>query len=312
MKFYKRCAPLRMSVGADARASRVVHYRVRRPLLCLGVRQPRQDTAAADLNPGPDPLDFPVAPAKMPMGVSITFAAEVDRAATSIGAARGRRPAERATLEAAGRPRNAQGMLSDRPLVPHRRVDPRPPDGSVLDRRRWCDVFGAFQPEAVKPPFQLVSQLRSATRCPSLVRPPLTSNTVVDPGLFSIRFMIGVRPRVAHRPLRRTGAGARRRVRVDLAASRRCWQASRQLRIYLGDLPRQVRGGSTSCGRMPAPGRFRILQRDLHTSAAAVRIRLPGLLAASRISSGRTTLAFDAIRRQRILVMESIAANGRK
>jgi hypothetical protein len=269
-----------------------------------------------DLQPWPEiRSDFPVEPLRARMQeYSITFAAEVDRTATAI---------ERRASDATVR-RNAQ-LWKLRAVPEMRKACFRPGplvaliDAWILARQMdqfftdgaGAGAFGAFQPEAVEATRRLVSQLRAIGDSVSVSHEATAEleRTVVDPWLLQhpLHDLTFAResPIARFADLTRTRGDAFESVGSieEVLAS-----LSTQLRIYLSDLPRQVRGeiDLLRADALP-PDDFASMQRDLHTSAAAVS-QIAGIVGGvPDLIRGERQLAFDEVGRQRVLVMDGVA-----
>jgi hypothetical protein len=272
--------------------------------------------ARPDLKPWPEiRSDFRVEALRLRMyEYSVTFASEVDLAAASI---------ERRTLDATVR-RNAL-LWRVRAIPEMRKACFRlEPIAALVDAwifARQMDhlfrggvgagAFGTFQAEAVEVSGRLVDQMREIGR--SIAMSP--ASTVQ----FEQRF---IDPWLAEHPLRDTTFvrespiarfAEQSRVPGDLfqtvgTMEELAVSLSQQARIYLADLPRQVRGevDLLRSDLLPPDGMASI-QGDLHVSAAAAdRIAssaedLPSLVLNER------RIVLDEVSRQRALVMAAIS-----
>jgi len=277
----------------------------------LGKTPPR-----TDLQPWPEiQPDFRVEGLRTRMQeYSITFAAEVDRAATSI---------ERRASDAAIR-RNA--LLWRLRAIPEMRKAcfRSGPVAALVDAwilarqmdRFFADgdgaaAFGTFQPEAVEVSRRLVSRLREIGDSITVSRDATVQleRTVVDPWLaqHALHDLTFAR----ESPIARFADLAR--ARGDAFESvgtieEVLTNLSTQLRIYLGDLPRQVRGeiDLLRTDALP-PDEFASMQGDLHASTAAVTQIAATVGGLPDLVRGERQLAFDEVGRQRILVMQGVA-----
>jgi hypothetical protein len=175
-----------------------------------------------------------------------------------------------------------------------------------------ADAFGALQPEAVAVSRRLVDQIReiggSITVSPE-AREQLERN-IVDPWLAAhpLRDLSFVR----ESPIARFAEQARARGDVFQSVGtidEMILGLSQQARIYLADLPRQVRGELDLLrADVLNPEDQQSLQRDLHSSAAAVdniAVTVEGMPA---LVQGERQVVLDEMGRQRALVMEAVSA----
>ena len=277
----------------------------------LGKTPPRPD-----LQPWPEiQSDFRVEGLRTRMQeYSITFAAEVDRASTSI---------ERRASDAGIR-RNA--LLWRLRAVPEMRkacFRSGPVvalvDAWILARqmdRFFADgdgaaAFGTFQPEAVEVSRRLVNQLREIGDSITVSRDATVQleRTVVDPWLA--QHLLHDLTFTRESPIARFADLAR--ARGDAFESvgtieEVLTNLSTQLRLFLGDLPRQVRGeiDLLRSDALP-PDDVASMQGDLHSSAAAVSQIATTVGGVPDLVRAERQLAFDEVARQRILVMEGVA-----
>ena len=269
-----------------------------------------------DLSPWPEiQPDFRVAALRLRMHeYSITFAAEVDLAATAI-----ERRAADSTIQ-----RNA--LLWRVRAVPEMRKAcfRLEPVGALVDAwilARQMDqlfsegagtsAFGTFQAEAVGISRGLLRQLREIGG--SIAVSPEATAT------FEHRF---VDPWVAEHPLRdvsfvRESPIARfadqSRASGDLLQSVGTMEElavtlSQQARIYLADLPRQVRGevDLLRADLLPA-GQLASMTGDLHVSAAAADRLASTAEGLPSILLNERRIVLDEMNRQRALVMEAVS-----
>jgi len=244
---------------------------------------------------------------------SITFAAQVDLAATSI---EGR--ADDSTVR-----RNAL-LWRVRAIPEMRKASFRlEPVGALIDA--WvfarqmdqlfregagANAFGAFQPEAVQVSRQLVEQMREIGG--SIAESPEAraefERRVIDPWIaeYPLRDMTFVR----ESPMARFSEQSRARGDTlqavgtieDLAVG-----FSQQARIYLADLPRQLRGELDLMRSDMLPEGLASIQGDLHVSAAAVDRMASTAEAVSPLVLSERRIILEEFSRQRALVMEAIA-----
>jgi len=245
---------------------------------------------------------------------SITFAAEVDLAATAI---------ERRAADSTVR-RNAL-LWRVRAIPEMRKACFRPePVGALIDAwilaRQMDDLFddgagagafGTFQHEAVEVSRRLVEQMREIGGSVA-VSPGARSqfeHRIIDPWLTDhpLRDITFVRESPIARFAEQSRAAGDTFESVgtieELAVS-----LSQQVRIYLADLPRQVRGelDLIRSDLVSAEG-LASMQRDLHLSAAAAdRIALTAEGVSPLLLSERR-IVLDEMSRQRALVMEAIS-----
>ena len=269
-----------------------------------------------DLKPWPEiRSDFRVEPLRQRMHeYSITFAAEVDLAATSI-----EQRAHDSTVR-----RNAM-LWRVRAIPEMRKAGFRvEPIAALIDTwifTRQMDqlfsdgggagAFGTFQPEAIEISRRLVDQVRE-----------IAGSIAVSPQArveFERKY---IDPWLAEHPLRditfvRESPIARfadqSRASGDIVQSIGTMEElavslSQQARIYLGDLPRQVRGElDLMRSDIFPPESLAAMQGDLHMSAAAAdRIAstaegMPLLVLSER------RIVLDEMSRQRALVMDAIS-----
>ncbi len=269
-----------------------------------------------DLKPWPEiRSDFRLEPLRQRIHeYSITFAAEVDLAATSIE--------QRATDSTVRR--NAM-LWRVRAIPEMRKAGFRlEPIAALIDTwifARQMDqlfsdgggegAFGTFQPEAVAVSRRLVEQMRE-----------IGGSIAVSPEArveFERKY---IDPWLAEHPLRditfvRESPIARfadqSRASGDMVQSVGTMEElavslSQQMRIYLGDLPRQVRGevDLMRSDILPPEG-LAAMQGDLHVSAAAadrIASTAEGMLP---LVLNERRIVLEEISRQRALVMEAVS-----
>ena len=272
--------------------------------------------ARPDLKPWPEIRpDFRVETLRLRMHeYSITFAAEVDLAATAI---------ERRAADATIR-RNAL-LWRVRAIPEMRKACFRPePIGALIDAwilARQMDqlfsdgagaaAFGTFQPEAVDVSRRLLHQMREigGSIAVSSESTAQFEHKFIDPWLAQhpLRDMTFVR----ESPILRLAE--QHRVSGDLLQSVGTMEElavslSQQARIYLADLPRQVRGevDLLRADILPSEG-MASMQGDLHLSAAAAdRLASTAEGIASLVPTERQ-IVLDEMSRQRALVMEAFS-----
>jgi len=245
---------------------------------------------------------------------TVTFAAEVDLAAMSI---------ERRATDPAVRLNALQWRLRAVPEM--RKACFRPePLAALVDAwtlARQMDqlfttgagraIFGAFQPEAVNTSQRLVARIREiadSIAVSTQAREQLERN-VIDPWLAThplpdVTF-------VRDSPIAQFAEQAR--ARGDVFQSVGSMEElmiglSQQARIYLADLPKQVRGEIDLLrAELLPPETITGLQTDLHLAAvasdrlAATAEGIPGLVSAER------KVVLDDVGRQRALLMEALS-----
>jgi hypothetical protein len=245
---------------------------------------------------------------------SVTFAAEVDLAASAI---------ERRAVDSTVR-RNAL-LWKVRAIPEMRKACFRlEPVSALIDAwifARQMDqlfregaaagAFGTFQPEAVDVSRRLVDEMREIGG--SIAVSPAAraefEHRVIDPWLVEhpLRDITFVR----ESPIARFAEQSRARgdtlqsvgTMEDLALS-----LSQQARIYLADLPRQVRGelDLLRSDMLPAEG-VASMQGDLHVSAAAADRIASTAEGISSLVPNEREIVLDEMSRQRALVMEAVS-----
>jgi len=273
--------------------------------------------ARPDLKPWPEiRSDFRLEPLRQRMHeYSITFAAEVDLAATSIEQRAAdstvRRNAMLWRVRAIPEMRKAGFRLEPIAALIDTWIFARQMDQLFSDGG-GAGAFGTFQPEAVEVSRRLVEQMRE-----------IAGSIAVSPEArveFERKY---IDPWLAEHPLRditfvRESPIARfadqSRASGDMVQSVGTMEElavslSQQARIYLGDLPRQVRGevDLMRSDILPPEG-LAAMQVDLHVSAAAadrIASTAEGLLP---LVLNERRIVLQEISRQRALVMEAVSA----
>ena len=245
---------------------------------------------------------------------SVTFAAEVDLAASAI---------ERRAADSTVR-RNAL-LWKVRAIPEMRKACFRlEPVSALIDAwifARQMDqlfregagagAFGTFQPEAVEVSRRLVDQMREIGGSIAVSPEARTQfeHRVIDPWLVEhpLRDITFVR----ESPIARFAEQSRARgdtlqsvgTMEDLALS-----LSQQARIYLADLPRQLRGelDLMRSDMLPAEA-VASMQGDLHVSAAAADRIASTAEGVSSLVPNERQIVLDEVSRQRALVMEALS-----
>jgi hypothetical protein len=269
-----------------------------------------------DLKPWPEiRSDFRPEPLRQRMHeYSITFAAEVDLAATSIE--------QRATDSTVRRTAMSWRVLA---IPEMRKAGFRlEPIAALIDtwifarqmHQLFSDgggahAFGAFQPEAIEVSRRLVEQVREIAG--SIAVSPEArvefERKYIDAWLAEhpLRDLTFVRESPIARFADQSRAGGDLVQSVgsmeELAVS-----LSQQARIYLGDLPRQVRGelDLIQADVMPPEG-LAAMQGDLHVSAAAADRIASTAESMLPLALNERRIVLEEIGRQRELVMEAIS-----
>jgi hypothetical protein len=245
---------------------------------------------------------------------SITFAAEVDLAAAAIERRAGdsivRRNALLWRVRAIPEMRKACFRLEPVSALIDAWIFARQMD-QLFREGAGADAFGAFQPEAVEVSRRLVEQMREIGGSIA-VSPEARAefeHRVIDPWLaehplHDVTF-------VRESPIARFAEQSRARgdalqsvgTMEDLAIS-----LSQQARIYLADLPRQVRGELDLMRSDVLPAESMVsMQGDLHVSAAAAdRIAATAETISPLVVSERR-IVLDEVSRQRALVMAAVS-----
>ena len=269
-----------------------------------------------DLKPWPEIRpDFRAEALRMRMHeYSITFAAEVDLAATAIeqGAADStvRRNALLWRVRAIPEMRKACFRLEPVGALIDAWIFARQMD-QLFSEGAGAGAFGTFQPEAVEVSRGLVRQMREIGGSIA-VSPETTAEferKFIDPWLAEhpLRDITFVRESPMARFAEQSRAGGDTLESVgtieELAVS-----LSQQARIYLADLPRQLRGeiDLMRSDMLPAEG-LASMQADLHLTAAAVdHIASTAEGMPSTVSSERQII-LEELSRQRALVMNAVS-----
>lgn len=245
---------------------------------------------------------------------SITFAAEVDLAATAIERRAAdstvRRNALLWRVRAIPEMRKACFRLEPVSALIDAWIFARQMD-QLFSEGAGAGAFGPFQPEAVEVSRRLVDQLREIGG--SIAMSPEAraefEQRIVDPWLAEhpLRDITFVR----ESPIARFAEQSRARgdtlqsigTMEDLALS-----LSQQARIYLADLPRQVRGelDLMRSDILPAEG-VASMQSDLHVSAAAADRIASTAEGISPLVVNERHIVLDEMSRQRALVMEALS-----
>jgi hypothetical protein len=268
-----------------------------------------------DLKPWPEIRpDFRVETLRARMHeYSITFAAEVDLAATAIE----RRAADSAVrrnallwrVRAIPEMRKACFRLEPVSALVDAWIFARQMD-QLFSEGAGAGAFGTFQPEAVEVSGRLVHQMREIGGSIALSPEARAEfeHKFIDPWLaehplHDITF-------VRESPIARFAEQSR--ARGDTLQSvgtmeELAFTLFQQARIYLADLPRQVRGEVDLMRADVLPsGTVASMQGDLHVSAAADRIAstAEGI---SLLVLNERRIVLDEMSRQRALVMEAIS-----
>jgi hypothetical protein len=249
---------------------------------------------------------------------SITFAAQVDVAAATIERRTDDAIVRRNTLlwrvRAIPEMRKASFRLEPVSALIDAWIFARQMD-QLFREGAGASAFGTFQPEALEVSRQLVNQMRQIGGSIAM-SPDATAEferRVIDPWVAEhpLRDMTFVR----ESPIARFAEQSRARGDTlqsvgtieDLAIG-----LSQQARIYLAELPRQVRGELDLMRSDLLPEGLADIQRDLHLSAAAVdRLASTAETTAPLMLSERRII-LEEVSRQRALVMEAIAVERAK
>jgi hypothetical protein len=245
---------------------------------------------------------------------SITFAAEVDLAATAIerGAddAAVRRNALVWRVRAIPEMRKACFRLEPVSALIDAWVFARQMD-QLFSEGAGTDAFGPFQRDAVDVSRRLVDQMRTIGRSIAVSPAAVTEfeQRVIDPWLAEhpLRDVSFVRGSAVSRFAEQSRARGDTLESVgtieDLAVS-----LSHQARIYLADLPRQVRGELEllRADIMPADD-VASIRNDLHVSAAAADRIAASVEGALPLMLNERRIVLDELSRQRALVMGAIS-----
>jgi hypothetical protein len=245
---------------------------------------------------------------------SITFAAEVDLAATAI---------ERRTADSTVR-RNA--LLWRVRAIPEMRkacfrLEPvialvdawifaRQMD-QLFSQGEGAGAFGAFQPEAIEVSRRLVRQLREigASIAVSPDERDAFEQRIIDPWLAEhpVRDLTFVRESPIARLADQSPASG------DVFQSigtieELAFILSQQARIYLADLPRQLRGEVDLMRADVLPSEdVASLQKDLHLSAAAVDRLATTAASITPLVLSERRIVLEEVSRQRALVIEALS-----
>ena len=245
---------------------------------------------------------------------SITFAADVDLAATAIERRAAdstvRRNALLWKVRAIPEMRKACFRLEAVSALVDAWIFARQMD-QLFTEGAGASAFGTFQPEAVEVSHRLVQQMREIGGSIA-VSPEATAEferKFIDPWLAEhpLRDITFVR----ESPIARFAEQSRARgdmfqsvgTMEDLAVS-----LSQQARIYLADLPRQIRG-EVDLMRfdMLSSEDLASMQGDLHTSAAAADRIAATAEALSPFVLNERRIVLEEVSRQRALVMDAIS-----
>ncbi len=245
---------------------------------------------------------------------SITFAAEVDLAATAIERRAAdstvRRNAVLWRVRAIPEMRKACFRLESVSALIDAWIFARQMD-RLFSEGAGASAFGTFQPEAVAVSRRLVDQLREIGG--SIAASPEAraqfERRVIDPWLAEhpLRDLTFVR----ESPIARFAEQSRARGDTlqsvgtieDLAVS-----LSQQARIYLAELPRQVRGEvDLMLSDMLPAATVASIQNDLHMSAAAADRIASTAETISPIALNERRVVLDEMSRQRVLVMAAVS-----
>jgi hypothetical protein len=297
------------------RGSRVALMRVAACLALAACASVGKKPEQPDLKPWPEIRpDFRVESLRARMQeYSITFAAEVDLAATAIEQRAAdstvRRNAVLWRVRAIPEMRKACFRLEPIGALVDAWIFARQMD-QLFSEGAGAGAFGTLQPEAVGVSRRLVDQMRE-----------IGGSIAVTPQArdeFEHRF---IDPWLAEHPLHdvtfvRESPIARFAeqfpARGDMFQSvgnleQLAIGLSQQARIYLADLPRQVRGEVDLLRSDILPSEdFASMQRDLHMSAAAADRIASTAEALSPLILSERRIVLDEIGRQRVLVMDAV------
>ena len=269
-----------------------------------------------DLKPWPEiRADVSVEPLRARMyEYSITFAAEVDLAATAIERRAAdstvRRNALLWRVRAIPEMRKACFRLEPVSALIDAWIFARQMD-QLFTEGAGASAFGTFQSEAVEVSRRLVDQMREIGG--SIAVSPEArgefEQRIIDPWLAEhpLRDITFVR----ESPIARFAEQSRARgdtlqsvgTMEDLAIS-----LSQQARIYLADLPRQIRGEvDLMLSDMLSAENVASIQSDLHVSAAAAGRLASTAEGVSPLVRNERQIVLDEVSRQRALVMEAIS-----
>ena len=245
---------------------------------------------------------------------SITFAAEVDLAASAIERRAGATPAGRNAVlwKARAIPEMRKACFRLEPVsalvdawILVRQMD------QLFSTGAGADAFGELQPEALEVSGRLVEQVRA-----------IGGSIAVSPQMqaeFERKF---VDPWLAQHPLQDLSfvrESPIARFAEQSRASGDTFQSvgtmedvaialSSQLRIYLADMPRQLRGEfDLMRADVLPPERVASMQGDLHTSAAAVDRLAASAESMPEVALSERRIVLEEMSRQRALVMDAIS-----
>ena len=245
---------------------------------------------------------------------SITFAAEVELAASTIERRAGDSTLRRNALlwKARAIPEMRKACFRLEPVsalvdawILVRQMD------QLFSTGAGAAAFGSLQPEALEVSRRLVEHIREIGG--SIAVSPRTraefERKFVDPWLAEhpLHDMSFVRESPMARFAEQSRAAGDTFQSVgtmeDVAIT-----VSQQLRTYLADLPRQVRGelDLMRSDVLPA-GRVASMQDDLHTSAAAVDRLAASAEGMPALALHERRIVLDEMSRQRVLIMEAIS-----
>ena len=269
-----------------------------------------------DLNPWPEIRpDFRVEALRARMHeYSITFAAQVETAATAIEQRGADATVRRNALlwRLRGIPEMRKACFRLEPIAAlvdawifSRQMDQLFSDGA------GAQAFGSLQPEALEVSHRLVAQMREIGG--SIAVSPDTASEFehkfIDPWLAD--HPLGDMTFVRESPIARFAEQTRARgdtfqsvgTLEELAVT-----LSSQMRIYLADLPRQVRGEvDLMRADIMSSADLATMQEDLHVSAAAADRVASSAEGISPAIQGERRIVLDEVNRQRALVMEAVS-----
>ena len=244
---------------------------------------------------------------------SITFAAQVDFASTAIERRAADSTVQRNALlwrvRAIAEMRKACFRLEAVSALIDAWIFARQMD-QLFSEGAGADAFGTFQPEAVEVSRRLVDQLREIGGSIAVSRDARAEfeHTVIDPWLAEhpLRDITFVRESPIARFAEQSRAGGDTFQSVgtmeELAVN-----LSRQARIYLADLPRQIRGeiDLMRADILPAES-LASMQRDLHLSAAAADRLASTAEGILPLVLNERRIVLEEMNRQRALVMAAL------
>jgi hypothetical protein len=245
---------------------------------------------------------------------AITFAAEVDLAASAIERRAGATPVGRNAIlwKARAIPEMRKACFRLEPVsalvdawILVRQMD------QLFSTGAGADAFGELQPEALDVSGRLVEQVR-AIGGSIAVSPQMQAEferKFVDPWLAQhpLKDLSFVRESPIARFAEQSRAAGDTLQSVgtmeDVAIA-----LSSQLRIYLADMPRQLRGEfDLMRADVLPPERVASMQGDLHTSAAAVDRLAASAESMPEVALSERRIMLEEMNRQRALVMEAIS-----